>query len=74
LEALLELALRPKSVVAPARSTVDVQLHVALEVPPGELRQHSTSRQYVGDHGLTVRTITEPPDSQHQRMVRMYFQ
>ena len=37
-------------------------------------RQHSTSRQYVGDQGLLVLTISEPPASQHQRMVRMYFQ
>jgi len=36
--------------------------------------QHSTSRQNVGDHGLVVLTIVEPPAAQHQRIVRKYFQ
>jgi hypothetical protein len=45
-----------------------------LKSHPENCRQQSTSRQYVGDQGLTVLTITEPPDSQHERMVRMYFQ
>jgi hypothetical protein len=45
-----------------------------LKSHPENCRQHSTSRQYVGDHGLTVLTISERPDSQHQRIVRMYFQ
>ena len=41
---------------------------------PEYCMQHSTSRQYVGDHGLLVLAITEPPASQHQRIVRRYLQ
>jgi hypothetical protein len=45
-----------------------------LKSQPENWRQHSTERQYVGDHGLVVLTISEPPTFQHQRIVRMYFQ